>query len=337
MYYPVGNCQYSFVQQPPAQLQCNPWPYIEQTGNLSIHCDIVGPQNSDAPHVWWSMRRRLAGRFIEGQLNIHHRKYFGPSSSGHNAQSGLKRVNFTLKITNVTSVDIGCYWCRVYVRSNTCTFVSPRSSIFCLQSVENYSHLNNCTELPVNSTPLCGASDTCGVQTMNSDDSMNQISQSSTAITQLTISHKTASVHITAFSQPTPSASHATVTSNPVFSTAPQHSPSPDQSHATVTSNPVFSTAPQHSPSPDQSSNTTTGILRPEKTAAISEAETSSGEPPDGVPLGGEDMVEPWWLYVGVAVCLVLLTVIVVLVVGVVLLCRRKTRKPKGGVLLNLE
>ena len=314
MYYPVGNCQYSFVQQPPAQLQCNPWPYIEQTGNLSIHCDIVGPQNSDAPHVWWSMRRRLAGRFIEGQLNIHHRKYFGPSSSGHNAQSGLKRVNFTLKITNVTSVDIGCYWCRVYVRSNTCTFVSPRSSIFCLQSVENYSHLNNCTELPVNSTPLCGASDTCGVQTMNSDDSMNQISQSSTAITQLTISHKTASVHITAFSQPTPSASHATVTSNP-----------------------VFSTAPQHSPSPDQSSNTTIGILRPETTAAISEAETSSGELPDGVPLGGEDMVEPWWLYVGVAVCLVLLTVIVVLVVGVVLLCRRKTRKPKGGVLLNLE
>ena len=177
MYYPVGNCQYSFVQQPPAQLQCNPWPYIEQTGNLSIHCDIVGPQNSDAPHVWWSMRRRLAGRFIEGQLNIHHRKYFGPSSSGHNAQSGLKRVNFTLKITNVTSVDIGCYWCRVYVRSNTCTFVSPRSSIFCLQSVENYSHLNNCTELPVNSTP------------------MNQISRSSTAIPQLTIPHDCIGAH----------------------------------------------------------------------------------------------------------------------------------------------
>lgn len=319
MYYPVGNCQYSFVQQPPAQLQCNPWPYIEQTGNLSIHCDIVGPQNSDAPHVWWSMRRRLAGRFIEGQLNIHHRKYFGPSSSGHNAQSGLKRVNFTLKITNVTSVDIGCYWCRVYVRSNTCTFVSPRSSIFCLQSVENYSHLNNCTELPVNSTP------------------MNQISRSSTAIPQLTIPHKTALVHITAFSQPTPSASYPTVTSNSVFSTAPQHSPSPDQSNVTVTYNPVFSTASQHSPSPDQSSNTTTGILRPETTAAISEAETSSGELPDGVPLGGEDMVEPWWLYVGVAVCLVLLAVIVVLVVGVVLLCRRKTRRPKGGVLLNLK
>ena len=48
-------------------------------------------------------------------------------------------------------------------------------------------------------------------------------------------------------------------------------------------------------------------------------------------------MVEPWLLYVGVAVCLVLLAVIVVLVVGVVLLCRRKTRRPKGGVLLNLE
>lgn len=311
MYYPVGNCEYSFVEQPPAQLKCNPWPYIEQTGNLSIHCDIVGPQNSDVPHVWWSARRRFAGRFIEGPLNIHHRKYFGPSSSGHNAQSGLKRVNFTLKITNVTSVDIGCYWCRVYVRSNTCTFVSPRSTIFCLQSVENYSHLNNCTELPVNSTPLCGASDTCGAQTMNSDVSTNQISRSS--IPQLTVSHKTASVYSTAFSQPTPSASHATVTSNP-----------------------VFSTAPQHSPSPDQLSSTTTGILHPETTAAISEAETSSGEPPDGVPLGGEDMVEPW-LYVGVAVCLVLLIVIVVLVVGVVLLCRRKTRRPKGGILLNLE
>ena len=308
MYYPVGSCEYSFVQQPPTQLRCNPWPYIEQTGNLSIHCDIVGAQNSNVPRVQWFVRSRSSGKFIARRLNVHHRKYFGPTSSGHDTQSGLKRVNFTLKITNVTSVDIGCYWCRIYVRSRTCSF---RSSSFCLQSVESYSHLNNCTELPVNSTPLCGANNTCAFQTMNnatsSDDSMNQISRSSIGIPQLTTSHKTAPVYSTAFSQPTPSVSHATITSNPVFSPAPQHTLSPDQSFGT-----------------------TTGILHPETTAAISEAVTSSREPPGGASLGGEDVVEPW-LYVGIALCFVLLVVIVVLVVGVVLLHRRKARRPKGG------
>ena len=62
----------------------------------------------------------------------------------------------------------------------------------------------------------------------------------------------------------------------------------------------------------------------------MSETVTSSREPPGGTSLGGEDMVEPW-LYVGVALCFVLLLVIVVLVVGVVLLWRRKARRPKGG------
>ena len=290
------------MQQPPAQLKCNPWPYIEQTGNLSIHCDIVGAQSSNAPHVRWFVRR--SGRFIPRRLNIHHRKYFGPTSSGHNTQSGLKRVNFTLKITNVASVDVGCYWCRIYVTSSTCSFVSPRSSSFCLQSEESYSHLNNCTELPVNSTPLCSANNTCATQTMNnatnSDDNMNQIRRSSIAIPQLTTSHKTAPVYSTAFS------------------------------HPTITSTPVFSPAPHHSLSPDQSSGTTTGILHPEITSAMSETVTSSRAPPGGTSLGGEDTVEPW-VYVGIALCFVLLLVIVVLVVGVVLLCRRKARRPKGG------
>ena len=394
MYYPVGSCEYSFVQQPPTQLNCNPWPYIEQTGNLSIHCDIVGAQNSNVPRVWWFVRR--SGTFIPRRLNIHHRKYFGPTSSGHNTQSGLKRVNSTLKITNVAPVDVGCYWCRIYVTSSTCSFVSPRSSSFCLQSEESYSHLNNCTELPVNSTPLCSANDTCATQTMNnatnSDDNMNQIRSSSIAIPQLTTSHETAPVYFTAFSQPTPSLSHPTITPTPVFSPAPQHTLSPDQSSGTTTSilhhtlspdqssgtatsilhhslspdqssgtatgivhhslspdqssgtatsilhhslSPVQSSGAttgivHHSLSPDQSSGAATGIVHPEITSAMSETVTSSREPPGGTSLGGEDMVEPW-LYVGVALCFVLLLVIVVLVVGVVLLWRRKARRPKGG------
>ena len=343
MYYPVGSCEYSFVQQPPTQLKCNPWPYIEQTGNLSIRCDIVGAQNSNVPRVRWFVRR--SGTFIPRRLNIHHRKYFGPTSSGHNTQSGLKRVNSTLKITNVAPVDVGCYWCRIYVTSSTCSFVSPRSSSFCLQSEESYSHLNNCTELPVNSTPLCSANDTCATQTMNnatnSDDNMNQIRSSSIAIPQLTTSHKTAPVYFTAFSQPTPSLSHPTITPTPVFSPAPQHTLSPDQSSGTTTSilhhslSPVQSSGTatgivHHSLSPDQSSGTATGIVHPEITSAMSETVTSSREPPGGTSLGGEDMVEPW-LYVGVALCFVLLLVIVVLVVGVVLLWRRKARRPKGG------
>lgn len=336
MYYPVGSCEYSFVQQPPAQLKCNPWPYIEQTGNLSIHCDIVGAQSSNVPHVQWFLRR--SGTFIPRPLNIHHRKYFGPTSSGHNTQSGLKRVNFTLKITNVASVDVGCYWCRIYVTSSTCSFVSPRSSSFCLQLEESYSHLNNCTELPVNSTPLCSANNTCATQTMNnatnSDDNVNQIRRSSIAIPQLTTSHKTAPVYSTAFS-------HPTITSTPVFSPAPQHSLSPVQSSGTTTGILHHTISPDqssgaatgilhHSLSPDQSSGTTTGIVHPEITSAMSEAVTSSREPPGGTSLGGEDTVEPW-VYVGIALCFVLLLVIVVLVVGVVLLCRRKARKPKGG------
>jgi len=144
-----------FVQQPLAQLDCNPWPYIQQMGYLSLHCDVTAPQTDDSEvlNIIWFMRDRLPAMSNATRIHLGTPKYTGPTSS-EDKQNGMKRVNFTLTINNVMSADIGCYWCRIEVRrSNGCSFMLSQSSNFCLYALGFYSNLSNCIGLPGYGTP----------------------------------------------------------------------------------------------------------------------------------------------------------------------------------------
>ena len=170
-----------FVQQPLAQLDCNPWPYIQQIGYLSLHCDVTAPQTDDSEvlNIIWFIRDRLPAICMPNAARIHlgTPKYTGPTSSEDNL-NGMKRVNFTLTINNVMSADIGCYWCRIEVRrSSGCSFMLSQSSIFCLYALGFYSNLSTCTELRGNGTPVCGDNSSCSIQDTNDAKSSTLASQ----------------------------------------------------------------------------------------------------------------------------------------------------------------
>ena len=103
----AGGCEYMFVQQPLAQLDCNPWPYIQQMGYLSLHCGVTVPQTDDSEvlNTIWFMRDSLPAMSNATRIHLGTPKYTGPTSS-KDKLNWTKRVNFTLTINNVMSADI---------------------------------------------------------------------------------------------------------------------------------------------------------------------------------------------------------------------------------------
>ena len=335
-----------FVQQPLAQLDCNPWPYIQQIGYLSLHCDVTAPQTDDSEvlNIIWFVKDRLPAMSNATRIHLGTPKYTGPTSS-EDKLNGMKRVNFTLTINNVMSADIGCYWCRIEVRrSNGCSFMLSQSSNFCLYALGFYSNLSNCTRLPGNGTPVCGDNSSFSVQGMN--DARQNCTLASQTVVQPVLSHATmTSVSSTA---PSPlSLSLVRLRSAPSTAMASTL----HRGRATVISYFIESNAPSTAVisalHPEQTATTSyfletsplstgmAGTLHPEQTATISyilhsEADT---EPPNNDAITAREDAVRIGLYVGIAVCFVLLAVILVMVVGVILLWRRKpvlTKKPQG-------
>lgn len=159
------SCQYLFAQQPVSTLACNPWPFIQQAG-LSLHCDITGPQTDDIPNVTW-YRGQPGNSSSAAQILFDNRhKYFGPVSNGHIADN-VKRVNFTLKIYDVTASDVDCYWCAIQIHTREgCVSPLMYSDELCLLEELNYSGLQQCSTIPSNTSLVCAGSKRCQDETL---------------------------------------------------------------------------------------------------------------------------------------------------------------------------
>ena len=245
------------VQQPLAQLDCNPWPYIQQTGYLSLHCDITGPQRDELSYVIiaWFMHRRDREPVMSNATQIHlgTQRNSGPTSSADKL-NGMKRVNFTLRINNVTSADVGCYWCRIEVQRSGCPVMVFQSSTFCLCAVEVYSNLSTCTVLPGNGTPVCGGNSSCSTQTMN-DTTL--VSKNSTLASQTAVQSALSPAAITSVYSAAPSLSLAQLRSSAVVigTLHPVHTAALSyflESNAAPSTVPAFTVIPMV-PEPDSS------------------------------------------------------------------------------------
>ena len=163
-----NECLYHYIQQPSSQMDCNPWPYMYYyAGNdLVLHCDVLGPQNSDILNVAWYREFYSDGHswvqriYSSGSAYSYFEKFSTPRSSG-DISHGFKRINFTLFVNNVSTSDMGCYWCEIVVHSQNCLFYLRKSSVFCLESWSRYRNKESCSTLAINSSVVCAANRTC--------------------------------------------------------------------------------------------------------------------------------------------------------------------------------
>ena len=294
---------YTFIQQPPSSLRCNPWPVILHSHNtLTLRCDIVGPRNDEAPDIQW-FRLQPATGAVELQLGGIGPKYTGPVSSADLGEL-YKRINFTLNVLEASEADTGCYWCVIRTEFANCSFEMRKSSLFCLQEESSYLQQPNCSRQPTNYSIVCAANATCDergfpvlfestVSTTEMPQTMASSVAAGTSLSSQAKSTQTTAVP-TLHVQSTSASERVLLTSTPQSQTV----------QLVATS---IQTQRHMLPTPSPSQQPPEGTKQPPDTTTT-------------IRCG---------LYAGAAVCALLLVVIVMLLVSVIVLCSR--RAPQDG------
>ena len=319
-----GLCQYSLLKQPHSLTDCNPWPRIAMNGStLSLHCIVLGPQTDDEfPSVIWFRGEKGEGKNAT-RIYFDSMKYSSPIYS-RDVGSGLRQADFTLRVASVAMSDAGCYWCRVSVLSQRCTSTLLNSTAFCLLPEAAYpSSLGTCADLSHNSTSTCVGNNSC-IEGAGSNPSASHTPSTagnvgvasggaSGIIAVAVLKTHSAKIHSLSrttppsFAQDTPSATTklTSVTVTPAVTMAA--SPPVSSSH-------IPSTGGRSSPSSPPSPST----LHPSPSTPA--RLTSTLEPSAAVRVG---------LYMGVAVCVLLLAVTAILAMAIVVLLSCRTTPPQ--------
>ena len=127
-----GTCQSEFLQQPPDQLQCNPYINAELRLDCIVSIPATGPlagrlsvewfHNTmlfDTPQVTTGNQLAIS-RLDSAQENITVREQMMPASSN----SLQKRVRSRLEVRRLDEHDIGQYWCGIRIDSSEWVLLS---------------------------------------------------------------------------------------------------------------------------------------------------------------------------------------------------------------------
>ncbi len=155
--YTGDDCFYYFIGQPSPDTSCNPWPLLTSTSTLLLHCHILAPKNNNLPNIEWY--KDCQGTRVRVYPGGSDPKYSNPVSSGDLIDFDFKFVNFSLVIHNISSSDVGCYWCEVSLNGGEeCTLNFHPSSQFCLLEESQYMDTSDCHALSLNEDKVCVAS-----------------------------------------------------------------------------------------------------------------------------------------------------------------------------------
>ncbi len=316
----LGDCYYYFVRQPSLGTSCNPWPLLNNTTTLPLHCHILAPKNDHLPNVKWYKNGLVdEGTIMRVYPGGPDPKYSNPVSSGDLID--FKFVNFSLIIHNVSNSDMGCYWCEISVNDGEkCAFNIQPSSQFCLLEGAQYTGMSNCHSFPMNEEMVCVANTICGstVQTSISSSELMESGQTlSTSSSSETVFISTKQSMIDTYQVET---NTVAVESTPVslFSNTPLS----QQNSFVLNSGPMMN--------------------------SVSNGMHLSSQPLNVVPIGSMQSTKTplsqqelrVGLYVGVGVCCLLLVVILVLLAAVIVLCkvpRAKKREKESVVASNIS
>ena len=339
------------MAQPSSDRTCNPWPLVtaESNSTLTLHCNIIAPQNNELPNVQWFIIREEEAEQEMLYPGGSDRKYSNPISSKDISASVFKRVNFSLVIHDVTDVDVGCYLCEVHVTDgNSCWFDMRPSSQFCLLEEDEYDDKDACESIPINDSFVCASNMTCDSATQTglplvstilpppisysssqlTTESRQSLLESSPPVTTIVQPLITSKAKLTSLSATLTGESGisksrsllivpviSTVDTLQVVSSATKQSSASSQttSSTNVTSKrlSIQDTSTQHT----TSVKIATASGHPNVRNSLTSFTTTTGSSQLQLRLG---------LYVGVGVCSLLLVVILILLAAVAILCRKK-------------
>ena len=331
------QCQYEYTEQPPHQIQCNP--YINS--QLKLECTVEAPLNQFPQVVWfrsrfhqdpesgmdWWIMERLDGSLPGILVREQHRL----SSNSYTMRSQLQ-------ISSLDNSDIGDYWCRIVVDGTQ--WLIPSDTFF-LQHSSTYSQYSACTTRFAQSKleRKCAAREpstatTEAPTTMTVDTTTTTITEATTGVSRTT--PNTANVYVvesetTISTQPRSYTTEERYsTTKPTVVTGSTTPISTPDSRKTTTEEVIDDTEQQRftTLAPRSTESSTSSFLQTESLTDSDLLELNKGGPTNETPESRKDNFLRKELYISVAVLLLFGVLILILIPITVCLCiRKRTRK----------
>lgn len=137
----TSECAYTYHEQPPSTLECNPYPNMR----LILGCEIRGPSQTTITWFWEPLNTRQPQRLSVA------RKYSFQNRIVVNRNSWL--VRHQLQVRRLDDSDAGWYFCQAELSNGT--LLTPSSRLFLdIQSL--YRSASICQdEVQANTVPSC--------------------------------------------------------------------------------------------------------------------------------------------------------------------------------------
>ncbi len=155
----LADCQYSYLQQPPSQLTCNPF-----GSTLQLQCAVSGPSTPTFTIHWYMQSISLRASAAEGNTPPPPPPTpLFPSSQGYNVQNvalndgalNKRTISSVLTIDMITEMEASmCFWCELYVLG----YQHIRSNVLCILDETDYTGMSVCgdsAKTAINSSQVC--------------------------------------------------------------------------------------------------------------------------------------------------------------------------------------
>ena len=155
-----ATCQVEYTEQPPDQLQCNPYTNAE----LRLECTVVAQPNHTPRLFWFRSRHMQQYQQQQQQQQQEQQQQPGQQSDSESDQWVIERleasqagvvihdqqrtsstsysVRSRLVLSNLDSLDSGDYWCRVLLNGDEWTV--PSDAVY-LREATYYTQLGACS------------------------------------------------------------------------------------------------------------------------------------------------------------------------------------------------
>ncbi len=147
-----GGCRCEYIEQPPNELQCNPY----RNAELRLECTILFPSSQTNKEVVWfrSQLQTQNPEITETHSNLDVWSMNRLDLSHPNIQIREQRqastttqstwVRSQLVITDLNDSDVGNYWCKIKDENENEGFI-PSDSVY-LQPANAYSNFGECSD-----------------------------------------------------------------------------------------------------------------------------------------------------------------------------------------------